>query len=103
MTLADVAMPVDLAWARSRALVFSSAFSQRIAQVQDEAGDTRYRLEPVPLTDGRYMVGADLLTECVPGGFLYPAFSLLDASQFDEIAVVPIADALALLPPSPGA
>lgn len=101
MTLADVTLPVDLEWARSRALVFSSAFAERITQVQDAAGDTRYRLVPALLTDGRYMVQADLLTECVPGGFLHAAFSLLDASKFDEIAVVLIADALALLPPSP--
>jgi hypothetical protein len=101
MTLADITLPVGVEWARGHALLFTAALAQRIAEVQEEVGDTRYRLEPRLLTDGRYFVGADLLTECVPDGFLYPAFSLLDASRFDEIEVVPMADALALLPPDP--
>ena len=101
MTLADITLPVELAWARQHALVFSAALAARLAQVQDEVGDTRYRLTPQVLTDGRYMTGADLLTECTPAGFLYAAFSRLDASRFDEIEVVPIADAIALLPPEP--
>jgi hypothetical protein len=102
MTLADVTFPVDLAWSRQRMLVFSAEFAQRIANLQEELGDTRYRLTPAALSDGRFAAQADLLTECVPGGFLYPAFSRLDSSRFDEIAVVPIADVLALLPPSGG-
>ena len=98
MTLADLLFPVHLAWTRQHALVFSAAFAARLADVQDEVGDRRYRLTPQPLTDGRYMTGADLLTECTPAGFLFAAFSRLDASRFDEIEVIPLADAVALLP-----
>ena len=47
------------------------------------------------------MLTADILTECLPGGLVYGGFSQLDASRFDEIEVVPIAEALALLPPPP--
>lgn len=100
MTLADVTLPVDLAWSRQHSLVFSAAFAQRIADVQADIGDTRYRLTPTPLPDGRFALNADLLTECVPGGFLYPAFSRLDSSRFDEIAVLPNSEVAALLPPA---
>jgi hypothetical protein len=44
------------------------------------------------------MLTADILTECLPGGLVYGGFSQLDAGRFDEIAVVPLAEALALLP-----
>lgn len=100
MTLSEVVLPVDLEWSRQRALVFSAEFAERIAQVQDEVGDIRYRLVPAALTDGRYSVAAELLTACVPGEFLYPAFSRLDSSRFDEIAVLPKSEVAALLPPS---
>lgn len=98
MTLSQITLPVSLAWARTHALVFEADMAQRVADVQAEIGDHRYRLEPQLLTDGRYMVGALLLTECVPGGFLHAAFSRLDASRFNEIHVVPMADAVALMP-----
>lgn len=90
MTLTDVTLPVDLAWARSHALVFSEELADRLAEVQGEVGDGRYRLEPIATGDGTFTVGADLLTECVPGGFLHEAFSLLDATRFGEIQVVPL-------------
>jgi hypothetical protein len=47
------------------------------------------------------MLTADILTECVPGGLIYGGFSQLDAARFDEIEVVPLAEALALLPVGP--
>lgn len=101
MTLAEVTLPVDLGWARLHAIVLSAELASRLLEVQDEVSDGRYRLEPVALSNGTYWVGADLLTECVPGGFLHAAFSHLDADRFNEIEVVPMADALALMPESP--
>ena len=47
------------------------------------------------------MLSADILTECLPGGLVYGGFSQLDAGRFDEIAVVALADVLAMLPPDP--
>lgn len=89
MTLAEVTLPVDPEWARKHRLVFSAELAARLSEVQKDVGDSRYRLEPEPTGDGTYWAGADLLTECVPGGFLFPAFSRLDAGRFDEITVVP--------------
>lgn len=98
MTLADVSLPVTYEWGVAHALLFHTTLAQRLAEVQAEHGDPRHQPAPRPLTDGRWMLTADILTECLPGGLVYGGFSQLDAGRFDEIAVVPIAEALALLP-----
>jgi hypothetical protein len=98
MTLADITLPVSYEWGVAHALVFDAALAQRLAEVQGQYGDPRHVPAPRTLTDGRFMLTADILTECVPGGLVYGGFSQLDAGRFDEIAVVPLADALALLP-----
>lgn len=99
MTLADLTLPVTYEWGVAHALVFDAALAQRLAEVQAEHGDPRHVPAPRRLTDGRWMLGADILTECVPGGLVYGGFSQLDAARFDEIAVMPRAEAVALLPP----
>jgi hypothetical protein len=101
VTLADLILPVSHEWARERCLVFPLSLAQRLLEVQDEVGDVRYRLVPTLLTDGRYLCNADLLTECVPGGFLAPAFARLNAGNFGQVEVIPWADVAAFLPPSP--
>lgn len=98
MTLADVTLPVTYQWGCDHALVFGPALAQRLAEVQADHGNPTHVPAPVPLTDGRFMLTADILTECV-GGFLAEPFSHLDAGRFNEIEVVPIAEALTLLPP----
>lgn len=98
MTLADFELPVSLEWGRQHALLFGVDLAQRLAEVQAEHGDPRHLPHAVALTDGRFMLNADILTECLPGGLVYAGFSQLDAGRFDEIEVVPLADALALLP-----
>jgi len=101
MTLSDIALPVTYEWGVAHALVFDVALAQRLAEVQGQHGDPRHVPSPRRLTDGRYMLTADILTECLPGGLVYGGFSQLDAARFDEIDVVPLAEALALLPAEP--
>jgi hypothetical protein len=98
MTLFDLTLPVSYEWGVAHALVFDVALAQRLAQVQGQHGDPRHVPAPRTLTDGRFMLTADILTECLPGGLVYGGFSQLDAGRFDEIEVVPLAEALALLP-----
>ena len=98
MNLSDVLLPVSYQWGVAHALVFGVALAQRLAAVQGQHGDPRHVPAPRTLTDGRYMLTADILTECVPGGLVYGGFSRLDAGRFSEIEVVPLANALALLP-----
>ena len=101
MTLSDLTLPVSYEWGVAHALVFDVALAQRLAEVQGQHGDPRHVPSPRRLTDGRFMLTADILTECVPGGLVYGGFSQLDAGRFDEIDVVPLAEALALLPAEP--
>jgi hypothetical protein len=98
MTLADITLPVSYDWGVAHALVFGVALAQRLAAVQAQHGDPRHVPAPRTLTDGRFMLTADILTECLPGGLVYGGFSRLDAGRFNEIEVVPLAEALALLP-----
>jgi hypothetical protein len=98
MTLSDITLPVTYGWGVAHALLFDVTLAQRLAEVQGQHGDPRHVPAPRTLTDGRFMLTADILTECIPGGLVYGGFSQLDAGRFDEIEVVPLADALALLP-----
>ena len=98
MTLADITLPVSYEWGIAHVLVFADDLAVRLAEVQAEYGDPRHVPSPRLLTDGRYMLTADILTECVPGGLIYGGFSELDASRFNEIEVVPFEDVTALLP-----
>jgi hypothetical protein len=101
MTLSDLTLPVSYDFGVAYALLFDAALAQRLAEVQAEHGDPRHVPSPRRLTDGRFMLTADILTECLPGGLVYGGFSQLDAARFDEIEVVPLAEALALLPVAP--
>jgi hypothetical protein len=98
MKLSDIKLPVTYKWGFSHALVFDAILANRLAEVQAEHGDPRHVPAPCLLTDGRWMLAGDILTECLPGGLVYGGFSQLDATRFDEIEVMPMADALALLP-----
>ncbi len=101
MTLSDLTLPVSYDFGVAHALLFDAALAQRLAEVQSQHGDPRHVPSPRSLADGRFMLTADILTECLPGGVVYGGFSQLDAGRFDEIEVVPLAEALALLPTSP--
>jgi len=99
VTLADLSLPISLADARGLALVFTPQLAARLAELHAQHGSNN--LVPVPraLTDGRLMLGADLLTEVGPGGLLEAMWEAADKSVLlPAVEVVPPADALALLP-----
>lgn len=97
MTLSDLlasGVTPDLATLRAVALVFDDELRDRLLTVQQEHGDPRHVPSPVPTNDGRWFLCGDILTECVQGGIVWQGFSHLDASRFDEIEVLPLADVL---------
>jgi hypothetical protein len=101
MTLADVTFPVGYEWGCNHALLFTPALAGRLAELHAEHGSPQHVPLPLALTDGRLMLTADILTECEPGGLLHAMWQAADkAVLLPSVEVVPIGEALALLPPS---
>lgn len=98
MKLDDITLPVSYGWGCAHALVFGEAMAAKLAAVQASYGNPMHVPAPVALVDGRFMLTADILTECI-GGFLAEPFARLDRSQFAEVDVLPIEEAAALIPP----
>lgn len=102
MTLEDVKFPVSYQWGCEHALLFTPALAQRLAELHAEHGRPDCVAAPVALTDGRLMLTADILTATEPGGYLHAMWEAADKTVLlPAVEVVPIADALALLPPDP--
>jgi hypothetical protein len=89
-------LPVPYEYAKQYACVFSQELADRLTAVQAENPE-QFRVTPLALTDGTFMIRGAILSE-VPNGLYGGNFARLDASRFDEIAIIPWADAVALLP-----
>lgn len=100
MTVADVLnrLPLPCEECVQYGLVFAADLAQRLAEVQEQH-PTQFVAIPRELTDGRYLLCGDLLSE-VPFGLYGEGFRHLDSGRFAEIEMIPWAEALALLPPS---
>ena len=105
MTLVDLLEdPKSVEELRLLALVFSAELRDRLVAVQAQHGHPQFTAFPAgPLTTGQYYHCASILTEVSTGGMYAAGFAHLDASRFGEIEVVPLEDAVALLPPPPAA
>jgi len=101
MTLADL-LPtiagVTDAEAKALALVFGDAPYNALLAAQAQRPDARDRVQPVQLTDGRWLVCADVLREATTGGLYAEGFALLPSELFSDVDVMPWDDAVALLP-----
>jgi len=54
---------------------------------------------PLQMTDGRFMLCADILTAIEPGGWLHDMWQIADKTiLLSQVDVIPWADAVALLP-----
>ena len=93
-------LPLPYAYAVQWGLVFDASLADRLAEVQAENPSQHYA-RPTLLTNGSYLLCGDLLSEVGPGGLYAQGFAKLDAQRFDEILVVPWADAVALIPAPP--
>jgi hypothetical protein len=99
MTLADlISQPVSYESAKELAIVLSPDQAATLGAIQAEHGNPRHVAAPVPLTDGRLMLCADLLTETGPGGLYAQGFAHLPAELFAQVQILPMADAIALIP-----
>jgi hypothetical protein len=89
-------LPVPYDYCKQWACVFSAELADRLTTVQAENPE-QFRVTPLALTDGTFMIRGAILSE-VPNGLYGGNFQRLDASRFDEIALVQLAEAVALLP-----
>jgi hypothetical protein len=101
MTLDDLELPMAWADCKDLALVYPYEVAVALYQVQAEHGDPRHVPAGRELTDGRWMLRGALLSEVGPGGILAGAFGYITPELMAAVEVVPLADALALLPPEP--
>jgi len=102
MTLTDILSQVPGmtdADAKSYALVFNSEHYDALARAQQSRPEAKHRVSPVQLTDGRWLLCADLLMEISVNGLYADGFALLPPALFGQVEVVPWEDAIVLLPP----
>jgi hypothetical protein len=79
------------------ALVFNDSL-KNILEATQETFNSQHKASPVELTDGRFMLCADLLTEIQSGGLYYQGFGLLDTDLFSQVEVISMEEAKTLLP-----
>lgn len=100
MTLRDVRLPVSYEWGCQHALIFSSEIANGLGKLHERLGRPDCCAMPAMLTDGRFMLTADILNAVEPGGYLAAMWAAADQAKFAQaVEVVPIAEAMALLPP----
>ena len=82
----------------AHALILDASAVQAMQAAQDAVGSERHKVQPVATTDGRWMIGADILTELAPGGIFAAAMDHFDGTHLAGVEVVPWVDGVALLP-----
>ena len=103
MLLRDLSLPINAEEARGLALVFAPALAVRLGQLHSDYGSSNCVPVPLPLVDGRLMLGADVLTEVRPGGLLAAMWGRADQTVLGaSVEVMPWETAVAMLtPPGP--
>ena len=82
---------------KSLALILNSNLKNILESTQ-ETFQSKHKAAPVELSNGSYMLCADLLTEIQPGGLYSQGFGLLDTDLFSQVSVISMSEAAALLP-----
>lgn len=83
---------------RGYALILSAELSATFAQVQVGLGQRQFTAQARKLTDGRFMLGADLLSEIHEGGLYHEGFAVIPPELLGLVEVVAMAEVLPLLP-----
>jgi len=99
--LSEMSLPVPYDQCNHLALVYDYATAAEWYAIQQEHGDPRHVAGGQQLTDGRWMMGGHLLSELHQGGILAWALPHLTPEFMERVQVIPLADALALLPAEP--
>ncbi len=99
MLLSDMALPVPFDECRDLALVYPYEVAVALYGVQEKHGDPRHVPVGRPLTDGRWIMCGDVLSEVGEGGILAQAFSFITQEMMASVEVVPMSEVTGLLPP----
>ncbi len=98
MWLSDLTLPLPYADCKDLALVYPYEVAVALYGVQEDHGDPRHVPAGRQLTDGRWFLCGDVLSEVGEGGILSQAFGYITPEMMGGVEVVAIAEALALLP-----
>lgn len=97
MWLSDLTLPIPYADCKDLALVYPYEVAVSLYGVQEEHGDPRHVPAGRQLTDGRWMLCGDVLSEVGEGGILSQAFGYVTSEMMQSVEVVALAEALAML------
>lgn len=98
MILSELVFPISYEQASGLALVFAPELAVRLAQLHKEYGNSNCVPSPRLLSDGRFMLCADILTEVASGGLLYPMWEQANKTVLlANVQVVPMSEVLPLL------
>lgn len=99
MTLANlITQPVSYDTVIELAIILTSEQATVLASIQEQYGNPQHIASPVALNDGRFMLCADLLTEVGIDGLYSQGFSHLPAEMFTQVDVIPMQEAIDLIP-----
>ena len=82
---------------QSKALLFSATLHDAM-QVKQGNIDTNHLITPVLLTDGRYGICCDVLSETGEGHIFHELFSVLDKALLNTGELVDMSDLMELIP-----
>ena len=101
MLLSEVTLPVPYDECKDLALVYDYATASEWYAIQQEHGDPRHVAIGQQLTDGRWIMCGGVLSELHEGGILAWALPRLTPEWMANVEIIPLAEALALLPVTP--
>lgn len=79
-------------------LMFDLRLALILKQIHQTHGDSRHVASPITLTNGKYALCADLLSEIESGGLYHKGFIHLPSEEFGNIEVIGSSEFAALLP-----
>lgn len=101
MLLSELTLPMAYAECKDLALVYPYGVAVALYTAQEEHGDPRHTLTGQPLTDGRYLIAGEMLTEVGHGGLFGWIGDHLTQEMMEAVEVVPMSEVAGLVTEEP--
>lgn len=98
VVLSELTLPMPYEECRALSLVYPHEVAAVWYALQQQHGDPRHVGVGMQLTDGRWMMSGSVLSEIHAGGILGWVADCLSPELMASIEVVPLAEAVAMLP-----